>query len=155
MTVQSSLPFGGGGSLYVAVFWVTLVLWQASESINTRFRWRSIKRSDRGSFPFWPRIGVRVLSGFASALLLSGLTMAWARTAFVAGICCVIAGAALRPIRGRDLGAVFHRVCGHPEAAQPVIDRGPYRLIRHPAYAGLLLSLTGFALALGIWLGLE
>lgn len=40
------------------------------------------------------------------------------------------------------------------QAAQPVIDVGPYRYIRHPAYAGLLLALIEFALALGNWAGL-
>ena len=40
------------------------------------------------------------------------------------------------------------------EVSQPVIDVGPYRLIRHPSYAGILLALFGFALALGNWAGL-
>ena len=30
-----------------------------------------------------------------------------------------------------------------------LIDRGPYRLIRHPSYAGALLALAGFGLAMG------
>lgn len=32
---------------------------------------------------------------------------------------------------------------------QPVIDRGPYRLVGHPSYSGLLLALAGCAAALG------
>ena len=40
------------------------------------------------------------------------------------------------------------------EASQPVIDVGPYRLVRHPSYAGILLALFGFALTLGNWAGL-
>ncbi len=35
---------------------------------------------------------------------------------------------------------------------QPVVDRGPYRLIRHPAYAGGELALAGVGLASGNWL---
>ena len=40
------------------------------------------------------------------------------------------------------------------QASQPVVDVGPYRYIRHPAYVGLLLALIGLALALGNWAGL-
>ena len=38
--------------------------------------------------------------------------------------------------------------------AHTVIETGPYRWIRHPAYTGTLLTLTGIGLALGTWLGL-
>ena len=32
-----------------------------------------------------------------------------------------------------------------------VIDKGPYRLVRHPSYTGVLLSLLGLTLALKTW----
>jgi protein-S-isoprenylcysteine O-methyltransferase Ste14 len=35
-----------------------------------------------------------------------------------------------------------------------VIRSGPYRLLRHPSYTGILLALLGIGLALGTWLGL-
>jgi protein-S-isoprenylcysteine O-methyltransferase Ste14 len=35
---------------------------------------------------------------------------------------------------------------------QTVVDRGPYRWVRHPSYTGLLLTLVGLGLALGNWL---
>lgn len=34
---------------------------------------------------------------------------------------------------------------------QPVISGGPYRIVRHPGYTGLLLALTGFGFFLGNW----
>jgi protein-S-isoprenylcysteine O-methyltransferase Ste14 len=37
---------------------------------------------------------------------------------------------------------------------QPVIETGPYRLIRHPAYTGLLMSSLGVGLALDNWLAI-
>ena len=37
------------------------------------------------------------------------------------------------------------------EPGQAIIRRGPYRLLRHPSYAGLLLIYGGFGLALGSW----
>ena len=35
---------------------------------------------------------------------------------------------------------------------QPVVDRGPYRLLRHPSYTGLLLAFVGCGLMTGNWL---
>lgn len=35
-----------------------------------------------------------------------------------------------------------------------LVRRGPYRLLRHPAYTGLLMTFAGFALCLGNWLSL-
>jgi protein-S-isoprenylcysteine O-methyltransferase Ste14 len=36
---------------------------------------------------------------------------------------------------------------------QPVVDRGPYRVLRHPSYSGLLLAFAGCVLLLGNWVG--
>ncbi|SNY47398.1 methyltransferase family protein [Paractinoplanes atraurantiacus] len=36
---------------------------------------------------------------------------------------------------------------------QPVVDRGPYRFVRHPSYTALLLIFTGIGLMLQNWLG--
>jgi protein-S-isoprenylcysteine O-methyltransferase Ste14 len=91
---------------------------------------------------------------FACALLLPSAGMASAaRTLFVVGICCVVAGTALRWYAVVTLGRYF-TVDVVTQASQPVVDVGPYRYIRHPAYAGLLLALIGLALALGNWAGL-
>lgn len=35
-----------------------------------------------------------------------------------------------------------------------MVDRGPYRVVRHPSYTGLLLSCLGIGLCLGNWLAL-
>jgi protein-S-isoprenylcysteine O-methyltransferase Ste14 len=34
---------------------------------------------------------------------------------------------------------------------QPVIERGPYRVLRHPSYTGLLLAFIGGSLIVGNW----
>jgi protein-S-isoprenylcysteine O-methyltransferase Ste14 len=34
---------------------------------------------------------------------------------------------------------------------QPVVDRGPYRVLRHPSYTGLLLAFAGFGVMMGNW----
>jgi protein-S-isoprenylcysteine O-methyltransferase Ste14 len=69
------------------------------------------------------------------------------------GNACVLAGIILRRWAVAILGRYFS-VDVAAETAQPVIDTGPYRLIRHPACAGLMLSLIGFAMAIGNWVGL-
>jgi protein-S-isoprenylcysteine O-methyltransferase Ste14 len=40
------------------------------------------------------------------------------------------------------------------DAEQPVIDTGPYRLIRHPSYTGLLMASLGVGIALDNWLSI-
>jgi protein-S-isoprenylcysteine O-methyltransferase Ste14 len=46
----------------------------------------------------------------------------------------------------RTLGASYSRTLRTGEA-QPLVDEGPYRLVRHPGYAGSLLTWSGFAMA--------
>ena len=53
----------------------------------------------------------------------------------------------------RTLGRYFtYRVM--TSATQPVIAAGPYRLLRHPSYLGMVLALAGSGLSLGNWLSL-
>ena len=40
------------------------------------------------------------------------------------------------------------------ERGQRVIDTGPYRIVRHPMYAGAMVFMIGMPLLLGSWLGL-
>jgi protein-S-isoprenylcysteine O-methyltransferase Ste14 len=35
---------------------------------------------------------------------------------------------------------------------QPIVERGPYRVLRHPSYTGLLLVVTGGGLVVGNWI---
>jgi protein-S-isoprenylcysteine O-methyltransferase Ste14 len=51
------------------------------------------------------------------------------------------------------LGGAF-RTTIEVEPGQAVVSTGPYRWIRHPSYAGLLLVVAGFGAALGNWLSL-
>jgi protein-S-isoprenylcysteine O-methyltransferase Ste14 len=90
---------------------------------------------------------------FAFAVLLPSVAIPLARIMFAVGLCFVLGGTALRWYAVTTLGRYF-TVHVASEVSQPVIDVGPYRLIRHPSYAGILLALFGFALALGNWAGL-
>jgi protein-S-isoprenylcysteine O-methyltransferase Ste14 len=51
-----------------------------------------------------------------------------------------------------SLGRYF-TVVVETSADQPVVERGPYRVLRHPSYTGLLLAFAGAGLMVGNWLG--
>ncbi len=72
---------------------------------------------------------------------------------FDSGIVLMLAGVAFRWYSVRVLGKYFtFDVATHSE--QVLVEAGPYRYIRHPSYAGALLTLAGFGLALGNWASL-
>jgi protein-S-isoprenylcysteine O-methyltransferase Ste14 len=60
-------------------------------------------------------------------------------------------GALLRWWSFVSLGKYFTIVVA-TSADQPVIERGPYRLLRHPSYTGLLLIFAGLGIMVGNWL---
>jgi len=71
---------------------------------------------------------------------------------FAAGVVVAWTGALLRWWSFATLGRYFTVVVA-TSADQPVIDRGPYRVLRHPSYSGLLLMVVGVGLMVGNWLG--
>ena len=62
----------------------------------------------------------------------------------------VFAGAALRDWAILSLGRYFRREVTI-EPGQGIVRRGPYRVLRHPSYAGICLILAGFGLTFGSW----
>ena len=83
------------------------------------------------------------------SLALPGTGWGW----FVLGLALVWAGFALRIWAIATLGRFFRRVVVVQDA-HVVVRTGPYRLIRHPAYAGNLLLYAGLGFALGNLLSL-
>jgi len=70
---------------------------------------------------------------------------------FLVGMGVVLAGMALRYWAIFTLGASF-RTTIETEAGQKVVSAGPYRLIRHPSYAGWLLICLGYGIVVQSWL---
>jgi protein-S-isoprenylcysteine O-methyltransferase Ste14 len=66
------------------------------------------------------------------------------------GLAIVLAGAGLRDWAIVTLGRYFRREVTI-EPGQRIVRRGPYRVLRHPSYAGLLLIFAGFGLTFGSW----
>jgi protein-S-isoprenylcysteine O-methyltransferase Ste14 len=75
------------------------------------------------------------------------------RAVFAAGIMLALAGIALRLWAIHVLGHSFTAaITARPD--QSVVDYGPYRLIRHPSYAGAIVTVFGAALCFANWLSL-
>jgi protein-S-isoprenylcysteine O-methyltransferase Ste14 len=73
--------------------------------------------------------------------------------AFWLGLAVMLAGYLLRMAAVLTLGELFsHRVVVAPD--QAVVEEGPYRWVRHPAYTGAVVTYVGIGLACGNWLSL-
>jgi len=76
-----------------------------------------------------------------------------AAAAFAVGMVVLLAGLVLRGWSFKTLGQYFtHTVMVSSD--QPVVSTGPYRVLRHPSYAGIILACLGAGLASGNWAGL-
>lgn len=110
---------------------------------------------DRGSMGIL--IGFQWI-GLALNFTLAGLFQAaaipWHRTAlFLLGVVLILLGVALRWYAIWTLGAFFTRDVA-VSADQKVVQNGPYRSIRHPAYSGTFLTMMGVGLAVANWASL-
>src|SRR6516162_292601 len=66
------------------------------------------------------------------------------------GVAVMVCGLALRLWSQAVLGRYYTTTLRHA-AEQPVLASGPYRLLRHPGYGGLLLAWLGAGLATTNW----
>jgi protein-S-isoprenylcysteine O-methyltransferase Ste14 len=109
-------------------------------------------RQDRGT-KFGVAIGVYLAVVAAIAIAKVPALRVYANTwwTFGVGIGIVLAGAALRDWAIVSLGRYFRREVTI-EPGQRIVRRGPYRVLRHPSYTGLILIFAGFGLTFGSWL---
>jgi protein-S-isoprenylcysteine O-methyltransferase Ste14 len=149
-------PLADAGTSARVAFYGTLGIFVLLEQ-RTRFRSmrnRQGERSDRGSlFVVVACIGGAVAGAFAIASDAPGAAIGLRAPVLVAGIALIWAGILLRQWSIVVLGRFF-TIDVRVEHGQPVVDRGPYRWVRHPSYTGMLLTLLGLGLALGNWLSL-
>ena len=150
------VPFSAG-PIFALIFWGAFASWILPEVTAWRVK-RSTDSSqarDRGSLNliailWW--IGIAM--GISLSLLLPQAAISWKRTSlFFIGICLMLLGVTLRWYSAAILGKYFTFDVAI-QSGQILIEAGPYRYIRHPSYSGALLTLLGFGLALGNWVGL-
>ena len=146
---MSVLPVFATG-LGLVIFDATYFVWFASEIIGAgmipalRARGTTRVRRDRGSRAF---IILTVGGSLIIALYLGyggvGRLPDWV---FYLGIFPMLLGVLVRQWAIAVLGRFFSLNVQIVENHQ-VIDKGPYRLIRHPSYTGILITLIGISLA--------
>ena len=126
-----------GGRLGAAALVAAYLVWVLSEA-----------RITVGT-PIQSAAETRTLVPYAVARVTTALTAAYSAPAVPEKIGTVlagvfVAGVTLRAWAIREFGVQYsHRVVRISEGG--LISSGPYRVLRHPAYAGMLLANIGFA----------
>jgi protein-S-isoprenylcysteine O-methyltransferase Ste14 len=129
--------------------WGMMELSQRSNVPHTRNG--AIRVSSSG---FWIGAVLCIIIGTAAVNLAPRLVPAAAirpgAVAFAVGVVFLVGGLVLRGWSFKALGDYFtHTVMVTPD--QPVIASGPYRVLRHPSYTGVLLASMGIGLASANW----
>jgi protein-S-isoprenylcysteine O-methyltransferase Ste14 len=139
-----------------SIFYIVIALWFLSEIVggnlipHLRRRGTKIKGSDKDSRLLFARmlfaIGIYVSLLIAYFFAINGIALlpSWS---FYLGIIVMILGIMLRQWSIAILGPYFSGTIG-TQKGQKVVDKCPYRLVRHPSYTGILLILVGLGLTL-------
>ena len=135
---------------------VTLAVWAAVEATllaRDLARGKGSTTRDRGTRSL-------LVAGWLIAMVAAtwmagqfGAASGWrlGRWHTAAGLMVMWIGLAIRIWSVIVLGSAF-RTTVEVDGGQQIVDRGPYRLVRHPSYTGILLIALGYGLALGNWL---
>jgi protein-S-isoprenylcysteine O-methyltransferase Ste14 len=138
-----------------SLFAIAFFLWAASELFNTFWFRHSLhtpgtRRKDRGSYWIillivWGSVSI----SFMARMLDLGV---FHNDLQYLGLVLVALGVAFREWAVMSLGRFF-TVTVTITTDQRLVRHGPYRWLRHPSYSGSILSLVGFSLSLGTWVG--
>ncbi len=142
------------------VFIATCLVWLAPEIAGMARQMAAVSRrtasiQDRNSLSVllglqWTGLALN----FALGWLVPDAAIRWQRASlFLLGVILILLGVVLRWYAIRTLGRYFTRDVA-VTADQQVVEQGPYRLIRHPAYSGTFLTMLGVGLAMTNWASL-
>ncbi|WCK54491.1 isoprenylcysteine carboxylmethyltransferase family protein [Aneurinibacillus sp. Ricciae_BoGa-3] len=135
-------------------FWIAFYIWIGSEFIiairNKRMRGTiTASKKDKGSL-FIILVGIWL--GSAIAFQLHFFHLGWVGQSIAnIGTIMMIAGVAFRLWAIRILGKHFSLAVSVDDN-HTMIEKGPYKYIRHPSYTGTLVTLIGLGLGLNSWL---
>lgn len=160
-SVQHQLQIAVAIRPYVQTQPVALLLWLLANFISAGFefnQWQQRReeatKTDNGSLRI---LLACTVAGIALLVLAPKLAPAAVirptSVAFAAGIGLFLAGFGMRRWSEMTLGRYFTFAVMTSED-QPVITNGPYRIVRHPGYSGVLLVVTGAGAVSGNWVGL-
>jgi protein-S-isoprenylcysteine O-methyltransferase Ste14 len=132
----------------------TAAIWAALELRQSiKHRPEGVKASWGSEIVFRLAVAAGVLMAIVFSRVAPAAAIRLAAVAAWIGLGLLWCGIALRSWSFRTLGRYFTFIV-QTSGDQPVITGGPYRVIRHPSYAGILLAVTGAGLFTGNWLAL-
>ncbi len=138
-----------------AIFWAGVAGWLVGElALIRRTGAGGVASRDATTTALTLTVMAGVGAAVWAAYEATGLTIGgpgWWPVA--AGAAMLVSGFALRVWSVRTLGRFFKfRVV--VQAGHQVVQSGPYSLVRHPSYTGMVLCAAGIGLMLGNWLSL-
>jgi protein-S-isoprenylcysteine O-methyltransferase Ste14 len=127
---------------------------EALLTVTRRSRTRTGTKQDKSTLlVVWVGIMLSVAAGVYVEAYWPGAALPYGHLFALAGVFLFVAGVTLRWWAIITLGRFF-TVDVVVEKDHEVVERGPFRFVRHPSYAGVLLAFAGFALTLRNWLAL-
>ena len=154
------LPLIYTNAAAAAIFLGACLIWYIPEMIGT---FKQTARASRKEASIQDRGSMGILIGlqwvglalnFLLAWLFQAAAISWHQTAlFSIGVTLILLGVALRWYAIWTLRDYFTRDVA-VSSDQKVVQNGPYRYIRHPAYSGTFLTMLGVGLAMTNWASL-
>lgn len=123
-------------------------------TVTRRSRSRTGTKQDRSTLAvLWLVIMVSIAAGIFAAMNFPAARLPYGQMFAYLGVFLFVAGLLLRWWAIITLGRFF-TVDVTIEKDHELVERGPFRLMRHPSYTGVLLAFVGFALTLRNWAAL-
>lgn len=140
------------------LYYLAVLAWYSMEIIQyfRQRQWRKevARTGPRGYLAIWGVfVVVAVTMLFLAPHIVPAAAIGHGAVAFAVGLVLVVAGVALRVWSFQALGQYFtFTVKASPD--QQVVATGPYRILRHPGYAGGMLAIVGLGLMWGNWVSM-
>ncbi len=131
-------------------------VWIISEIVLARLKRSDTagKKQDKSSLRIlWSTIILAITSGYLLALFRVGTILAVSYYAAIAGLVLIVVGLIVRWIAILTLWKFF-TVDVSIVNEHKLVNTGLYKLVRHPAYTGSLLSFLGLGMVFSNWLAL-